>query len=151
MPDAHTEVIARGILIHHTRVLVCRNVKHGYCYLPGGHVEFAERASAALAREINEELGLTSRIGEFLFGTEEAFETKSKIHHEVNLVFHVEQLGDALDPPAAVPSREPSIAFEWIELAALHETDLRPATIKAYLLTGGDDAARWITGTSLSP
>ncbi len=150
MTNAHTEIIARGVLIHRSRVLVCRNVKHGYCYLPGGHVEFAERASVALAREINEELGLTSRIGEFLFGTEEVFETARRTHHEVNLVFHVEQLGPELEPPATVPSAEPTIAFEWIELAALHETDLRPASIKAWLLAGGDDAARWITGSALS-
>ncbi len=150
MPDAHIEIIARGVLVHQSRVLVCRNVKHGYCYLPGGHVEFGERASESLAREITEELGLDSRIGAFLFGTEEVFETGSRKHHEVNVVFHVEQLGPEPDPPAAVPSKERSIAFEWIDLAALHETDLRPDSIKAWLLAGGEDPARWISGSALS-
>lgn len=150
MPDAHTEIIARGVLVHHSRVLVCRNVKHGYCYLPGGHVEFGERAADALAREIEEETGLVAQVGAFLLGTEEVFETGRKVHHEVNLVFHVEQLGVEPDPPTVVLSRESSIAFEWIDLAALHEADLRPASIKAYLLAGGDDATRWITGSALS-
>lgn len=150
MSPAHTEIIARGILVHHSRVLLCRNVKHGYSYLPGGHVEFAEPASVALAREIEEELGLPSRIGAFLFGTEEVFETRGKTHHEVNLVFHVEQLGSESDPPAAVPSQESSIAFDWVDLAAMHETDLRPASIKAWLAAGGDEAALWITGSALS-
>jgi hypothetical protein len=38
-----------------------------------------------------------------------------------------------------VRSQEPDIAFDWLELAALTETDLRPTSIKAWLLAGGPD------------
>ncbi|MCL4221488.1 MAG: NUDIX domain-containing protein [Phycisphaerales bacterium] len=150
MPHAHIELIARGVLVHHSKVLVCRNLKHGYCYLPGGHVEFAERAADALSRELREEAGLESRVGAFLIGTEEVFESGRRLHHEVNLVFHVEQLGDESSPPTTVSSKEPGISFGWIDLAALHEADLRPASIKAWLLAGGNDVTRWISGLASS-
>src|SRR5262249_814619 len=46
-PDA-IEVIARGLLRDRSQILVCQSLKHGYCYLPGGHVEFGEPAAVAL-------------------------------------------------------------------------------------------------------
>lgn len=144
------EVIARGIIIHEGRVLLCRNLKRGYAYLPGGHVEFGERAAFALEREIQEELGLPARVGGCLLVSEEGFKTGKAMHHEVNIVFHVEQLGEAALPPERVPSKEPKIGFEWVEPAALSETDLRPATIKAWLMTGGTDGMSWVSGISPS-
>src|SRR5262249_44925533 len=41
----HIEVIARGVIRRGRFVLACRNVKKGYVYLPGGHVEFGETAA----------------------------------------------------------------------------------------------------------
>jgi ADP-ribose pyrophosphatase YjhB (NUDIX family) len=95
--DHEIEVIARGCLVHGCHVLLCRNVKHGYCYLPGGHVEFGESAAQAVAREFVEESGLRVRVGELALVSEGAFATKKRWHHEVNLVFHVEQHGKAAE------------------------------------------------------
>ena len=58
--------------MHGSRVLLCRNVKHGYCYLPGGHVEFGESAAGALAREFLEESGLRVRVGNLALVSEGA-------------------------------------------------------------------------------
>lgn len=144
------EFIARGVATRDGRVLICRSVKHGYGYLPGGHVEFGEPASEALAREIREELGLSCRVGNCLLVTEESFREGHAPHHEVNLVFHVEQLGDAPGPPAAVASTEPKIVFEWLEPAALVNQDIRPPTIKAWLIAGGAGSLGWVSGMNES-
>lgn len=158
MGSKHTEVIARGLILEGGRVLLCRNVKGGYHYLPGGHIEFGEAATQALKREIMEEAGLTARVGPPLLVFEQAFEQKGKPHHELTVVFHVEQLADpeegqaAADAPPAgglpeVRSREDKIAFDWVELAALPETDLRPLEMKAWLMAGGDGGAlTWLSG-----
>ncbi|MBY0262673.1 MAG: NUDIX domain-containing protein, partial [Phycisphaerales bacterium] len=90
---AAIEFIARGVLIAGSRVLLCRNLKHDYLYLPGGHVEFGESAAAALAREFLEEAALPVRVGPLALVSEGTFATKRRGHHEVNLVFHVEQTG----------------------------------------------------------
>ncbi len=49
-----------------------------------------------------------------------------------------------------IASREPHIAFKWVELAALLERDLRPEVVKAWLLAQTDDpaerhGAEWIS------
>ncbi|GAB4385664.1 MAG: NUDIX domain-containing protein [Phycisphaerales bacterium] len=147
MSDARSiEVIARGVVVHEGCVLLCRSLRHGYAYLPGGHVEFGEQAARALEREFEEEVGLPVRVGRCLLVTEEHFDAGGVRHHEINIVFHVEQLGESAAPPTDVPSREDKIGFEWVHLAALHETDLRPATIKAWLMAGQTDATAWVSG-----
>jgi 8-oxo-dGTP diphosphatase len=146
MPKPHIEVIARGLLLRDGQALLCRSVRDGYLYLPGGHVEFDEPAAVALARELVEECGLSVRVGPLLLVTEERFDHKRR-HHEINLVFHVEPArGPA---PETVTSREPDIAFEWVPLAAAQELDVRPPTIRAWLAAGGrNDApgAGWVSG-----
>ena len=84
------EVVARGVLIADGHILLCRNVKHGYSYLPGGHVDPGESAAHALAREFMEEAALPIRVGGPLAVSENVFTQGGVRHHEVNLVFHVE-------------------------------------------------------------
>lgn len=146
----HIEVISRGCLILGSRVLVTRNLKHGYVYLPGGHVEFGESAATAVRREFLEECGVDIRVGSAALATEAAFDTKKHRHHEITLVFHVEPV--ALKPgkqgmPPIVKSKEDGIGFEWIDLAAVSDTDLRPPAVKAWLITLADQqqGVEWVS------
>jgi len=144
-----TEFIARGLLVHKGQVLCCRNIKSGYCFLPGGHIEFGEKAADALSREFKEETGLDSTIGPLLLTTEQCFNDGKKVHHELNVVFHVEQLGPAQTPPDNVPTIEEKIDFVWVDLAQIPESDVRPHEIKAWLMSGGatcDSSGPWLSG-----
>jgi len=131
MSDRSIEFIARGLVIREGRVLLCKNIKHGYFFLPGGHVEFGETAEAALAREFKEEAAIEVRCGGVALVAEHLFERKKGPCHEVNVVFHVEL------HEKEFKSREPKIAFEWADLAEISERDLRPTCIKAWLVAGG--------------
>jgi ADP-ribose pyrophosphatase YjhB (NUDIX family) len=138
------EFIARGCVIRNSRVLLCRNVKHGYLYLPGGHVEFGESAGRALAREFLEECGAPVRVGALQLVSEGSFATKKREHHEINLVFHVELLGKS----ERIRSKESGIEFEWVDLSAVVDFDIRPASAKAWLMTLGSDVAgriEWVS------
>ncbi|MEM7629225.1 MAG: NUDIX domain-containing protein [Planctomycetota bacterium] len=139
MPAGTIEIIARGLLRAGDHILVCRNLKHGYAYLPGGHVEFGEAASDALQRELVEELGAstaaTMSVGPLLLVNEGSFGVKKREHHELNLVFHVEHAFPSVPPPVA--STEQKIAFDWLDMAALPEADLRPGPVRAWLAAGG--------------
>ncbi len=144
--DNGIEVIARGILLRRGYILLSQSTRHGYWYLPGGHVEFGEPAADALQREFREECGVEIRPGDCVLITEVFFAAK-RPHHELNIVFQVDEVGDT---DAEVISREPGVTFGWFELAQVPEVDLRPASIKAWLAAGGrtDPAAKgcaWIS------
>lgn len=134
----HVEVIARGLMERGGRVLLCRSVRGGYCYLPGGHVEFGEGCREALAREFMEETGVRVRVGDFVSASEGAFVHKGKRHHEINLVFHVEQSG-----VGEITSQEAGIEFIWATKSQAARLDVRPAAakrlIKAKTLTFDSD------------
>ena len=131
------EFIARGLATDRSRLLVCRNRKHDYSYLPGGHIDPGERAAEALAREFLEETGLTVAVGPFLFASENIFTQRDKPKHEFTVLFHVEHADGPW--PDQIPSLEDKLAFEWIEIAALPESKLLPPPTLAWLMAGGPD------------
>lgn len=133
------EVIARGAAFRQGQVLLCQNRKAGYYYLPGGHVEFGEASAKALAREFEEECGLTIRVKECALVSEGTFLTGRTPHHEVNVLFHVELNS------SEVKSKEEHIAFEWVDLAAAVDMDIRPESIRAWLASGGATQLQWVS------
>jgi 8-oxo-dGTP diphosphatase len=135
MTDSAIELIARGVLRKGQHLLVCRNVEQGYVYLPGGHVEFGESAQRALEREFLEETGLSVEAGACGLVTESLFEQRGEAKHEYSLVFHVEHQG-SMDLLDGLKSRESHIAFDWVDLAAVGDLDLRPVSVRAWLVTG---------------
>lgn len=135
------ELIARGIWICGSHVLLCRNTEKGYHYLPGGHIEFCESAGGALEREFLEESGVKVRARGLAMVSEGHFQTKKRWHHELNLVFHVEPVGAApkVDRRTGLPtvtSKENGIDFRWVDAAAIVDLDVRPEPIKAFLAAG---------------
>lgn len=141
MTDRSIEFIARGLVIREGRVLLCKNIKHGYFFLPGGHVEFGETAETALVREFKEEAAVDVKCAGVALVAEHLFERKNGPCHEVNVVFHVEPHEGEFN------SREAKIAFEWADLAEISERDLRPNCIKAWLVSGGrtQQPVSWIS------
>jgi len=63
-----TDIVAAGIVIERGKVLLSRRKKGshlaGLWEFPGGKAEAGEDPRAALRRELEEELGITTRIGE---------------------------------------------------------------------------------------
>ncbi len=145
--DLHIEIIARGLLIQNGRALLCQDRKGGYYYLPGGHIEFNEAAAVALAREFKEETGLGVQVGACALITDGTFTQKGQSKHELNLVFHVEHPHppDRSHVPDEIKSKEDHIAFEWVDLAAAVDLDIRPLVIKAWLASGAPAGLSWVS------
>lgn len=135
MASQTIELIARGVLIHDHRLLLCQNRKHGHLFLPGGHVEFGEPATVALQREVKEELGIDLVVGPFLGACEASFHQRrgheTKQHHEINLVFELKP------PPSFSPtdlrSQEDHIMFLWHDVASLEKLNLLPIGIVKFI------------------
>ena len=130
----HIELIARGICVEGGKLLVCVNEEYGYGYMPGGHIEFGESASTALAREFQEECGITVVCSPPILGLELSFEQNGKRRHEVSVVFPVERH----DQSTGIKSLEPDIRFEWWSIESLQTTDLRPSMIRDWIVTKFD-------------
>jgi ADP-ribose pyrophosphatase YjhB (NUDIX family) len=140
----HIEILARGLARIGDQILICRSLKWGYCYLPGGHVEFGESSADALRREFIEECGTSVRVGALQSVVEQRFVQRGRSRHELSLVFHVElDVNHAEDQPPALSSREPKIAFEWVAAGTLSTQRFFPACIAPALAAGV--LPRWIT------
>lgn len=145
--DHPIELIARGVWLHGSRVLLCQDIEKGYYYLPGGHIEFGESAAVACEREFLEECGQKVVARELVLVSEGTFKPKKRWHHEVNLVFSVRGQSAAGDKPPTVKSRESHLAFAWVDLAAAVDLDIRPMAVKAWLAAGAPmpGGAEWVS------
>jgi len=121
------ENIARGVCVVDGRVLLCRPKKGGYTYLPGGHIEFGEKGAEALRREVREELGVDSTVGDLLGVVESSFVQHGKPHAEISLVYRL----SLADPGAK--SQEDWIEFVWWPVDRLDEANLLPPEMKKHV------------------
>ncbi|MEX2216656.1 MAG: NUDIX domain-containing protein [Phycisphaeraceae bacterium] len=155
MSDSTIEVISRGVFLWQGDLLVCRNRKLGHTFLPGGHVEKGERATAALKREMMEEAGVSLQVGRFIGACEASFQQQRKsnkgvrYHHELNLLFALHpdsQTALAFDPHA-IRSMEEAIEFLWLPLKQI-ESDtalLLPHGVSSLVLGSQTQAApAWV-------
>lgn len=138
------ETLVRGVCVKRGQLLVCQSKGAANTYLPGGHVEFKERAADALAREVEEELGVRSRVGAFLGAVEHTFLQKGERHCEINLAFvlSIPSL-DTLNTPEAC---EDWITFRWIPLTRLSHNHLEPWPLRRLVpqwVTNRQPESRW--------
>lgn len=123
-PAEHIRVIALGIVLWRDHLLCAAGfdmVKQQRFYRPlGGGVEFGERASEAVARELHEELGMAVEVGALLGVTENLFTYQGRPGHEVVFEF-VSTPASGSEPTdlEALTGDEGGQAFrcEWLPLA----------------------------------
>ncbi|MBN1230723.1 MAG: NUDIX domain-containing protein [Anaerolineales bacterium] len=107
-----TEFIARVILPSSGHVMLVNKVDRDYYYLPGGHIEFGEKAAISLAREMEEEIGGQIEVHQFVAAMEHSFvDNKESQKHEINLVFLGRLLSHTF--PDIPQSLEPDLVYSW--------------------------------------
>ena len=135
--------ISRGIIVRENKVLVAHAIGYNNTFLPGGHVEFGESAKDALAREIDEELGVNCVVGNFLGLVEHKWKNKGIVNYEINQVFEIQC--DELNINQNPKSMESHIEFFWCDANDLESENLQPHPlkdmIKSYL--GGSKDVWW--------
>lgn len=124
------ETIARGVCVREGKVLICRAKGASTSYLPGGHIEFGERGSEALEREMMEETGIAVKAREPLGVFENTFNQHGKHHAEINLIYRME----IVEPGVKVEAKESWIEFEWVALEQVEQAAILPTGIKRFIL-----------------
>ncbi len=127
------EILARALIIEDGSLLVCKNKTEGHSFLPGGHVEFGEKAEQALKRELKEEMGLETEIRQFAGIVENMFTQDGITHHEVKLIYEVSL------PTKDIVSKESWIEFEWVTLNDLVRVNFLPAGLREVVVQWSKD------------
>jgi RpiB/LacA/LacB family sugar-phosphate isomerase len=128
-------LIVRAIITHQDHILLTtttddnKNFAPNLFFLPGGHVEYNERALSALKREIWEEMNLEFYDEKFVGALECAWNREGSIYHEINIVYKIQIDHMNLEaPPIAVDHKFHK--FVWKSLAELEGLPLLPVALK---------------------
>jgi len=122
------EFIARAVIRQGDEVLLAHRIGEANTFLPGGHVEPGEYARDALRRELSEELGVDSIIGDFVGVLEHKFtDRKGRRYEEVNLIF------EASIPGEEVASAEGHLEFIWAKPGEFKARKLLPGSLPGLL------------------
>lgn len=132
------DVLVRAVIEDDGCFLIAHAKGAKNTFLPGGHVEAGEAMTLALVRELNEELGVATRVGGYLGAVEQAFEEAGVHHHAVNHCFAVSS--PELRADRVPESREPHLEFFWVRPSQLEDRNLQPAPLCS-LLSGDSTKA----------
>ncbi len=121
-----TDIVVASVLIENGKVLLSRRKKgthlEGRWEFPGGKVEPGEDPRAALARELEEELGIRTTIGEIVDVTFHRYEDADKA--VLLLFFHAER-EEGSPEPRAIDVAE----IAWADTDALDPSRFPPADV----------------------
>ncbi len=137
---------AAGIALRHGHVLVHRALWDTHWSLPGGRVEIGEQSAVALAREIEEELGVVADIGPLRFVMENFFSHNDTDFHELGFYYDVTL-------PESFPFRDDGgichecadgdarLEFKWVKAqeTILAEIDFQPAKLRTRLVKTSEE------------
>ncbi len=124
--------VAAAFLIHNEKVLIARRkappLLAGKWEFPGGKVEKGETPEGCLARELEEEFGITIEVGKFM---------ADSVHRREHRAFHILAYQATWLTGQIIPVAHDSWA--WAGSDNLLEYDLLPADIKLaeYLIEKG--------------
>jgi len=127
------QVRVAAVILRQEQLLLVEHRKGGqrYWVLPGGRLQAGETLTAALQRELKEELSLEAKVDRLLA----VYETLAPQRHTVNLAFAAE-IGRQ-EP--AIDRGDPVLSgWQWVRLDRLRQLDFRPTIAPALVELVGE-------------
>ena len=124
-----------ALLLHEGKILAMQDERSPYYYLPGGRVRMGETAEQAVARELQEELGVAVEIQRPLWLNQAFFteEVDGLSYHELCLYFLMAPVGpELLDKGESFVLRggKHTHTFTWLRWESLREEYFYPLFLK---------------------
>ncbi len=128
-----------GIMIHDGKVLLHRTPDDDFWSLPGGRVEFLERAETAIVREMQEELDVNVNVDRLVWVVENFFEMQATVYHELSLFFLLQlpktsqilqETCDFYGKEEDSDGKPSTLVFRWFPFHHLDMLTLYPSFLK---------------------
>ncbi len=117
-------------------ILLFRGNNSKFYMLPGGKVKELEKSSAAIKREIEEEIGWKNIEFDFLGVSEEIVKSKDENIHQLTLTYKG-TYNDIVSKEKFESIESDWINFQWIKIAELDKYEIHPTKIKDFIKNSG--------------
>lgn len=126
---------ACAIIIEGDTILVMHDERSPYAYLPGGRVKMGETAEHAIVREVEEELGITSKIIRPLWLNQAFFkEDVDQLHYHELCIYFLMDISEsellAKGNRFTLTEGKQVHTFEWLLFEKLKDTYFYPLFLK---------------------
>ena len=129
-----------GLLIHDQKLLIMKDENSPYYYLPGGRVSMNELSTAAIVREIKEEIEIDVEVDRLLWTVENFFieEQSGDNFHELGLYYLLRLTDEQVLMKGSefmmTEGGKHQLTFYWKPLEELKDLYLYPLFIKERIL-----------------
>lgn len=123
-----------GVLLRDGKVLLHKEGRDQYWYLPGGRCELMETSSDTLVREFMEEANATVRVERLLWVIENFYEARGEAFHEIGLYYliHSENI-NTNDEFEGIEINGNTLYFKWFRIDELDQVRVLPDTLREQL------------------
>ena len=126
---------AAAVIISNNKILVMKDERSPYFYLPGGRIQMGETAEHAILRELDEELHISPEIVRALWFVQNFFteDVDSLNYHEICIYFLMDfSKTDLLNKGEHFTLNEGShiLDFEWLSFDNLQTSYFYPGFLK---------------------